>query len=242
MKKKMSKKQKAISISGIIILVLTIGRMFYGSFVAGIILMPVGVVIYRNIEAKLFEKKTKTMENQFKDMLIVVSDLMQTGYSIENALIEGAGEIERLYGKDSMIYQEMKLIVSRLRLNMNVEKIIADMANRYDIESMHIFCNTFSIAKRTGGSMREVIKNVCDTIILRQQVSEDIEVAMNAKRLEHRVMMVIPIGLLMYVSFASPGFMDVMYATWMGRIIMSVCLIAYFLGYVWGERIVSVEV
>ncbi len=242
MSHKLPLKQKIICILAILAIVLLMGRMFYGSLLAGIVMMPLGIIIYKNVEQKFYEKRIKTMENQFKDMLVVVSDLMQTGYSIENALVQAASELKHLYGADSLIYREMKLIVSRLGLNMNVEKIITDMASRYDLESMKLFSNTFSIAKRTGGSIRDVIKNVCDTITLKQQVKEEIDVAMNAKRLEQRVMMFIPMGLMFYVSFASPGFLDVMYNTWLGRIIMTACLIGYLAGYMWGEKIINIEV
>ena len=101
-------------------------------------------------------------------------------------------EIIQIYGKSSIIGKEMRLINSRLKLNVNIEKVIADFADRYDIDSIKTFYQTFSIAKRTGGNMREIIKNVCEAISLKEEIKEEIKLSMNAKRLEQKVMMGIP--------------------------------------------------
>ena len=238
----MTLKQNIISILGIIVGIMIVARMFYGNYIMGIIISPLGIIIYKTIKKKIYKKQIQKMELQFKDMLTAVSDLMQTGYSIENAFVESYKEIVQIYGKNSMIGKEMRLIKSRLKLNVNIEKIMADFADRYDIDSIRTFYQTFSIAKRTGGNMGEIIKNVCETISLKEEIKEEIKVSMNAKRLEQKVMMGIPIFIMLYVTFASPGFLDVMHKTLLGNIIMTICLLAYIGAYIWGERIIEVEI
>ena len=48
--------------------------------------------------------------------------------------------------------------------------------------------------------------------------------------------------ILIYVQMVSPGFLDVMYHNPAGIFIMSVCLLVYFLAWLWGRKIVSIEV
>lgn len=210
---KLTLKQNIISVVGIVLGLLLVSKMFYGNLWMAAVISPVGILVYRTIKKKIYKKQIRKMELQFRDMLTAVSDLMQTGYSIENAFIESYKEIVQIYGKNSMIGKEMRLITSRLKLNVNIEKIIADFADRYEIDSINTFYQTFSIAKRTGGNMREIIKSVCETISLKEEIKEEIKVSMNAKRLEQKVMMGIPIFIMMYVTFASPGFLDVMHET-----------------------------
>ncbi len=239
---KLTLKQNIISISCIVVGLLLISRMFYGNLWMAIIISPIGILIYKTIKKKIYKSQIRKMELQFRDMLTAVSDLMQTGYSIENSFIESYKEIVQIYGKNSMIGKEMRLIISRLKLNVNIEKIMGDFADRYDIESIKTFYQTFSIAKRTGGNMREIIKNICETISLKEEIKEEIKVAMNAKRLEQKVMMGIPVFIMIYVTFASPGFLDVMHETLLGNIIMTICLGAYVGSYIWGEKIIDVGV
>ena len=239
---KLTLKQNIISIGCIVIGVALISRMFYGNLWMGIIISPVGIIIYKTIKKKIYIMQVRKIELQFRDMLTAVSDLMQTGYSIENAFVESYKEIIQIYGKNSMIGKEMRLINSRLKLNVSIEKAIADFADRYDIDSVNTFYQTFSIAKRTGGNMREIIKSVCENISLKEEIKEEIKVSMNAKRLEQKVMMGIPLFIMLYVTFASPGFLDVMYETLLGKIIMTGCLAAYVGSYIWGEKIIDVEI
>ena len=238
---KLTLKQNILSIGSIVIGLLLVSKMFYGNLWMGIVISPIGYLIYKTIKKKLYKSQVRKMELQFRDMLTAVSDLMQTGYSIENAFVESYKEIAQIYGKNSMIGKEMRLIISRLKLNVNIEKIIGDFADRYDIDSINTFYQTFSIAKRTGGNMRDIIKNVCETISLKEEIKEEIKVSMNAKRLEQKVMMGIPIFIMLYVTFASPGFLDVMHETIIGNLIMTACLGAYVGSYIWGERIIDVE-
>lgn len=239
---KLTLKQNILSVGGIVIGLLLVSKMFYGNLWMGIIISPIGLLIYKTIKKKIYDSQIRKMELQFRDMLMAVSDLMQTGYSIENAFIESYKEIVQIYGKNSTIGKEMRLINSRLKLNVNIEKIIADFSDRYDIDSIRTFYQTFSIAKRTGGNMREIIKNVCETISLKEEIKEEIKVSMNAKRLEQKVMMGIPIFIMLYVTFASPGFLDIMHQTILGNIIMTACLAAYVGAYIWGEKIIKVEI
>lgn len=241
-KYKLNMKQKILTIVGIVGGLLIIAKLFYGNFIATILIIPIGIIIYRIVRKKLYESRMRQMEIQFKDLLTSVSDLMQTGYSIENAFRESYKEMVQIYGKNSDICHELKTINTQVKLNVNIETVIAEFANRYDIESIQMFYQTFYIAKRTGGNMRNIIKNVCDTIALKEKIKEEIKVSINSKRLEQKVMMAIPVLLMVYVSFASPGFLDVMYSTIVGRLIMTACLGACLVAYLWGEKVISVEI
>ena len=133
-------------------------------------------------------------------MLVAVKDGIVTGYSVENGLKESYREMVNIYGYDGLICSELRLMTSRLKLNTPIEMVFKDFAERTDLESAHMFYNTFSIAQKSGGNMNNVI------------------------------------------SMASPGFLDIMYKSIMGNIVMTVCLIVYLLAYLWSEKIVKVSI
>lgn len=220
-----------------------VARLFYGrNIIFGLIISPIGIVIYKVLKRKYYENEKRKLEAQFKDLLVSISDLMQAGYSIENAITNSYNELLSIYGGDSLICKEIKEMNSKIKLNVNIETIIESFSKKYEVESINTFYQTFMIAKRTGGNMKEIIRNVTDSITLKERIKEEIEVSMNSQRLEQKVMMVIPIFLMIYVSFASPGFLDVMYQTMIGKIIMTICLIGYLVSYLWGEKITNIEV
>ena len=79
-------------------------------------------------------------------------------------------------------------------------------------------------------------------IVLKQVIKDEIAVAISEKKMEQNIMTVIPIFLMIYVNMSSKGFLDVMYDTLMGKIVMTVSLIAYVAAYFWSEKIVAMEI
>lgn len=219
-----------------------IARLFYGSFWVGVIMSPLGIPILNIRKQRIYEKKLEKLESCFKDLLISVSDAMNTGYSIENAIRESYRDLLPIYGYDSDICGELRLMISRLKLNVNAETIFADFADRSNLKNAKMFSQIFSVAKKTGGNMTEIIKSVTDDIVLKESVKEEINVTINAKKMEQKVMTIIPLFLIVYISFASPGFLDIMYQSWIGRIVMTVCMICYGTAFVWSEKITKVEI
>ena len=221
----MSGKKKTVSLIIIGLLVILMGRMFYGSFKAGIIILPLVIPIYRQYSTKYKDRAKAEFEHQYKEMLVALKDGIVTGYSVENGLKESYREMVNIYGYDGLICSELRLMTSRLKLNTPIEIVFKDFAERTDLESAHMFYNTFSIAQKSGGNMNNVIKRVIENI--------ELTVDGVKKQIEF---------LIGYISMASPGFLDIMYKSIMGNIVMTVCLIVYLLAYLWSEKIVKVSI
>lgn len=238
---KISKKEKIINILLIVVSIFIIGKLFYGEFIGGIFLLPFTVLLYKERKKQIIEKKKEVLERQLKDMLISISDGLKTGYSIENAIKESYGDMCSMYGKESEICKEILIMTSQIKLNAGTEKAIYDFSRRVPLKNARLFFQIFQVAKRTGGNMPEIIKNVTDNIVLKEEVREEINTAITEKRLEQKVMTVIPLFIIMYVTVSSPGFLDIMYESSFGKIIMTACIIAYGAAYIWGERIIRIK-
>lgn len=235
------KKQYFLNIVVIIIIIFFIAKVFYGTFISGIMLLPLSIPIVFWRRKKIYEKRKAKMETQFKDMLISMADAMEAGYSVENALKESYRDLISIYGEDSDICTEQRLMISRLKFNISTEMIIESLAQRSNLEDAKTFSQVFSVAKKMGGNMAEVIRNVADNIKQKELVKEEVNVIISSKKYEQKIMMVIPIFLILYVSVASPGFLDVMYCTWKGRLIMTLFMICYASAYLWSEKITTIE-
>jgi len=57
-----------------------------------------------------------------------------------------------------------------------------------------------------------------------------------------RMMSMIPLFILAYVSVTSPGFLDVMYHNAAGILIMTLCLLLYLTAFLWGRKIMRIRV
>ena len=234
-----SKKEKAVVIMVIFMAIIIISILFYGTIYAVVILLPLGVPIYREQKRRIINKKKKELKVQFKDMLMVMSDSLKTGYSVSNALKESYKDMVSMYGRYSYICEELRIMISKIKLNVREEDIFKDFAKRTGLREAILFSRIFSVAKKTGGNMTEVIGSVTDSIVLKENVREEIEVSTTEKKTEQKIMTLIPMALILYVKMMSPDFLNIMYETNAGRIVMTICLVLYILAFLWAQKIVE---
>lgn len=234
-----SKKEMLANLVMIELVVIIVGKLFYGSFIAGVIISPLSMLIYKERKKQVIQRKTRQLENQFKDMLISVSDALKVGYSFENAIRECYRDMCSIYGVDSVICGEIKIMISQIKLNIRTQEVVDNFAKRVDLKNAKLFSQIFQVAKSTGGNMTEIIKSVTDDIVLKETTRDEITASVTEKRMEQRIMSVIPIFIILYITVTTPGFLDVMYASVLGKLIMTGCIAAYVMAYLWGERIIQ---
>lgn len=216
--------------------------LFYGNALFAVIFIPLCYPALKVRKKQLIQKRYEVLSGQFKDMLLSMADAMAMGLSIENALVESCREMAILYGENSYICRELKEMAAKIKLNIPVEKVFHEFANRTELADVQIFVNTFEIGKKRGGNMVQMVRKTADNIRQKEETLEEIRVCINAKKMEQKIMTFIPMLIVVYMKFASPGFLDVMYDTALGRIIMTACLLVYGGAFLWAENIMSIEV
>lgn len=216
---------------------------FYKSLKLFVLILPAGVIAYPLImREKLKEKRQWELVLQFREAIWSMSGYMNAGLSPENALIQTIPDIEKLYGKNSMMYREFGRIASGIKMNIPMERFIADLALRSDSDDIRSFAEVFSIVKRSGGSMREVVEKTSNVIRDKITVMEEIKTMTASKRYEQNIMNVIPFAIILYMDASSAGFMDVMYGTFAGRITMTFCLILIAFAYFMSTKIMNIKI
>src|SRR5699024_4550984 len=100
----------------------------------------------------------------------------------------------------------------------------------------------FNAARRSGGDLVAIIDHTAGVIRDKAQVKEEIANMTAAKRLEQRIMNMIPFFLIFYIDRASLGFFDMIYGTAAGRILMTICLGVYGIAFWLAKRILDIPV
>ena len=216
--------------------------VFYRSFFAFILLMPLGFLypIYKKKDLK--KKRLRQLTLQFKEAIQVLSSFLSAGYSLENGLFMSVRELEALYGKDAMITEEFERLAAGVRMNRPVEQLLAEFGERSGIQDVDHFAQVFGMARRSGGELVEIIRQSAGVIRDKIQVQEEIQTMTAARIFEQKIMNGIPFGMILYIDFTSPGFFDIMYGTWMGRLIMTLCLAFYMGAVMLSGKILDIEI
>ena len=220
----------------------TIAFLFYRSIFAFLVFFPIAIPFLRKRREDLGTRRSREILAEFTTGMQMVNASLQAGYAIENSFREAIGELRKIYPEDSFIMVEFRYILSQTGLNVPIETLLLDMGHRTHIEDIRNFAEVFQTAKRTGGDMIGIIRNAVTSIQVKKETREEIETNLSGKASEQRVMSAAPIFLIAYTSFTSPGFLDVCYHNTLGIAIMTASLVIYATAYLWGRRIMQIEV
>ena len=224
-------------IQGIVIVAL-FGKLFYDSWIAMIILLPIIIpwVCIQKKNAK--QQKCRMVGIQFKDAIFSVLTALKAGYSIENAFLDAQKDMGLLYGNNSDICFYLDKVTKGLRNGVSVEKLILSMGKESENADIIDFAQVFSVAKRSGGNMTEIIERTIGVISQKINVEKEIDVLISAKRLEARIMNCVPFFIISYISITSPGFFNVLYHNPFGIILMTICMLTYCFSFLLSEKII----
>lgn len=218
------------------------GWVFYRNVMLTVLCALAGL-FYPEIKKKqLVEKRRNILRLQFKDLLYYVGASMSAGKSVEQSFFQAYGILKNLYpGKKSYIVYETELIIKRLQMNESIEAVLKDFAERSGVEEIQHFADVFSVCKRTGGNIVEIIRTTSGMISERIEIKQEIETGLTAKKQEQRILSVSSVLMVLFISIMSGEFMEPMFVTAAGKIIMTFSLILMSSGIAISNRIMNIK-
>ena len=219
-----------------------IAFLFYKS-VYGILIGIVVVPFWVRLSIK--EQENKRHANlllEFKEYMMLIVASLQTGYSLERAIKQSEVELKKLYSKDSVLLPFVHIMNQKLAMNVQLEKAFLEFAQAINLEEAQSLAEIISFAKRSGGDYGKNIKETALKIEGNLAVRQEIETITTEKRLELKVMCVMPLGILAYITITSSSFIAPLYGNILGISLMTVCLFVYGILIVLGRRIIEINV
>ena len=215
---------------------------FYKSAIAAVFMVPGIAVFMKYYRNGLKEKRNKKLLEEFSETLGSVSVNLRAGYSIENAFLEAYKDIKLFYGEKSLMAEEIMRIRRGLEINMTLEELVENLAERSGAEEIEMFSDVLKSAKRNGGNIAEVLTDTAERIRESICVDAEIENLMAEKKLEFRIMTVMPFVILIYLSVTSAGYFDVLYEGIFGRVFMTAALTTFAAALMLGRKIMRISV
>lgn len=212
---------------------------FYRSLYAMIPLGAIGYYFFRSIQRKKTKRAKEELAAQFRECILSVVSALQAGYSVENAFLESEKDMELMYGKNSLIGEELQFIRRGLQINITLEELLTNMAERSGCNEIGEFAQIFALAKRNGGNMTEIIKNSAGQIGKRIELRQEVQVLLGGKQMEFMIMKLMPFGILLYIGMGNPGYFEPLYHNLPGVAIMTGCLAVYSGAYLLGEAVMD---
>ncbi len=216
--------------------------LFYRSIWGGLLTPFFYRIIYQKVNQYGKEKRDKALLDAFLSGIRTLNTALQAGLSMERAWKEVEKESRFQYGEESLFYMEVKELNRSVELNVSIEKLFMEFANRTAMEDIMQFAEVLDYGKRVGGNWRKIIDATVYRMNEKYEVKQQIEVLVAEKKLEQQIMNVLPLVILAFLQLSSWDYMQVMYHNPFGVMIMTVVLIVYLIAVFMSEKILDIRV
>ncbi|MBQ9609330.1 MAG: hypothetical protein IJV15_07810 [Lachnospiraceae bacterium] len=219
-----------------------IGYLFFDSLIWSGVLLPFGIFIWKKDTESYIEKCKKTLTKEFREMIVVLSGNLNAGYSLERAFAVTYGDLKKNGNDYQYILSELKIILNGIECNRRVEDLLSDFGKRSGVRDILDFARLIVSTKIYGGNIVSVIRQTAGNISEKHMVEEEINTIIASKKLEGRIMLLMPFLIIIYMKFTNAGYMNVMYRTMLGKIVMCISLIFILFSGALINKIVKIEV
>lgn len=212
---------------------------FFRSLISFFVFFLFFPLFLKVVRRKCVAYRKWNLKSQFADALLGISTALTAGNSMENAFRKAYHEMNAMHGGKADISRELYAMVKGMDNNLTVESMLSDFANRSHVEEIEDFADIFSVGKRSGGNMKEIMTVCCNTITESVELQREFRILLSSRQFEMRIMSVVPFAIILYIGSASAGYFDSLYHSFPGTAIMAGCLLLYVAAYFWGVKVIE---
>ena len=219
-----------------------VGLLFFNSMIVSlllqVLLIPAELHYIKQIEYRL----KREMSDQFRDLLYSLSASIATGRQMREALEDATEALKIIYDEKSLLCIELTKILKQVgETNESLEKLLLEFADRTKVQDIQSFVDIYMVSRKTGGNLEKVIHKTADILLERMELEKSIRVLTAQKRMESRIMVIMPFLVLLFLRVSSPEYLQVMYSTWFGRMLMSIALTSIISSYLLSMKFTQIE-
>ncbi len=239
---KLSKNKKIVAYLSLFISGFAVSWVFYKLIILSFIFAFLSLFLIKFYKKMYIKKISEVIEDEFYDINLLLSAELETGTPINMAIKSIKNEITR---SDIYNFKYMNIEISnwdkKMNMGIKLNKIIQDFAIRSKNNNIMDYANMIAICTKKGGSIRDVIKNTNSILNEKRTLKREIEVISAEKKLEQKIMNLMPLAVLIMLDKSAPEFISPLYTNILGRITMTILLFIFLLSYLWSSKIASLN-
>ena len=217
--------------------------VFYRSVPLCAFISPLGLLYLPYRRKRLIAKRRDELKLQFRDMLYALSSSLMAGKSMESALRELRGDLEILYpDPETAIIREVDIMLRKILLNESLDSALNDLAERSGIEEIESFCDVVATCRKMGGNLVEIVKNTTNILGDKMEIKNEIDVLLAQRRFEKKVLNVMPVALITVLSMTAKDYIEPVFTTVIGRLVMTAAIALLALSWFISEKIMDIDV
>lgn len=207
-----------------------------GDLIMSIVLMIIGIFVPRIYVSRMVSKRLIAFEEQLPDTLSLWVNAIKAGYSVLQSM--------EAIARDSPepTKTEFQRVVAEVQLGIDMSEALGHMLDRLDSQDLDLVVTAVNIQREVGGNLAEILEVIGHTIRERIKLKGEIRVLTSQGRITGYLISFLPIGLSLFLNFASPGYMGQLFASECGWMMIGVALALIGIGTAVIQKIIDIEI
>ncbi|HKD33394.1 MAG TPA: VWA domain-containing protein [Gaiellaceae bacterium] len=192
------------------------------------------------IAHSLVRRKLKRVRDDFAeqlpDNLQVLASALRAGHSFVGALAVVAADAPE------PAQREFRRVVADDQLGVSIDDSLRDVARRMDSSELEQVGLLAELQRESGGNMAEVLDTVVETIRERFDLRRLIQTLTAQGRMARWILTLLPIFLAAIIALLNPAYMQPLFGTTAGRVLVLLAVVMVVSGSLVIKRIVNIKV
>jgi tight adherence protein B len=181
-------------------------------------------------------RRTSRLQGQLADVVNILASSLRAGHSFFQAIDMVSKEIGEPAGP------ELQRVVAEIRLGRPVDQALNAMAERVGSDDFQWAVLAVNIQREVGGNLAEILDTVAETVRERGTLRRQMRVLSAEGRLSLKILAALPFLIGLYVAKVNPGYIDLLFSTRLGWIMLGTGAALMVAGIFWARKIVKIDV
>lgn len=159
-------------------------------------------------------KRQQAFTDQLADTLSVLASSLRAGYSFLQALDTVSKEVSEPAAS------EFQRVVAEIRLGRPIDEALSSMAVRIGSDDLRWAVIAINVQRQVGGNLAEVLDIVANTVRERAYIRRQVDVLSAEGRLSVAILSCLPFGIFLYISIVNPGYIEPLFTTLPGLVML----------------------
>ena len=200
-------------------------------------------VCMRYYAGSIAEKRKELLITQFRDFLYSLQASFSAGRNMRDGLYDARENLRLMYDEKSPMIAEISAMLNKIdNIRTPVEEALKDFAARCSVSDIENFVEIYSICRLTGGDISAVISKTSNMLMDKIGIEKEIKTLTSQKRFEGKLISAMPVVVILFLNIASPGYVEVLYTTLAGRVIMTGAMAGILYAYHLTLKLTRIEV
>jgi len=213
-----------LGLGGTTLLVFVISLAFTGRVPTSILLAVVVPVLLHMVLQSRVRRRETLFERQFLDALTLMAQSLTAGHPLGGALRFVALQIAPPVGE---VFSNM---CQQQALGVSLEEALGIEARKTSSTDMAMFATSVGVQLRSGGNLADMMGRLAEVIRDRIRLSRRVRVVTAQARLGRNVIAAMPFLIVLFIHLKMPAYLDPLYHTTAGNLMLAAALGAVILG------------